>query len=346
MGDGLNWEKRPANVPEKSKKILIIATQHGHLAKSRSTVSDNLKRITTHSLTSVLTILGLVLSISLSAQTFKIYDGDTINRKDVSNFKQGPWKIFGQDQSEPGYRPTSLVEEGEYKDNRKQGVWIKYYPTGKKKSEITYVNNRPRGDYKVYYTNGQLEEAGTWKNNRNTGTFERFYENGQPQQKFNFDPSGKRTGKQTYFHENGKVMIEGEWNGGKEAGEVKEYYDDGTVKSIKVFNDGKIDPAKTQTFESSKPKPPVVEAAPDAASSEKVDVTKHKTNASQVKFDGQGFHILYNRDRQVSQKGEFKNYRLWNGKRYRYDDDGILQAIEIFKRGKYVGDGVIEEDDQ
>lgn len=309
--------------------------------------SYSIRKFTISSLLIAVLIVAWSAGVQAQSPTFKIHNGDTINRKDVSNYKQGRWIIFGADQSESGYDATAIVEEGSYKDNRKDGLWVKYYPNGNKKSEITYVNNRPRGPYKVYYENGQLEEDGNWKNNRNVGSFKRFYPNGQPQQAFEFNATGKREGKQTYFHENGAVMIEGDWAGGKESGEVKEYYADGSVKSVKYFNDGAIDPVKTQTFEPKTPqKVEVVEIAADAPKSETVKKTEHTANKTAPPFDGNGFHILYNRNRQVSQKGEFKDYRLWNGKRYKYDDDGLLVAIEIFKRGRYVGDGVIEEGDQ
>ena len=32
-----------------------------------------------------------------------------------------------------------------------------------------------------------------------------------------------------------------------------------------------------------------------------------------------------------------------DGKQFKYDDNGLLLQIMIFKNGKYIGDGVIEE---
>jgi hypothetical protein len=37
--------------------------------------------------------------------------------------------------------------------------------------------------------------------------------------------------------------------------------------------------------------------------------------------------------------GQFKNSRLWDGKLYVYDSEGILLKIEIWKEGKYHSDG-------
>lgn len=276
-------------------------------------------------------------------QSYELHNGDTINQKDLAGKKQGYWKISGAMKKLPGYQPEQIIEEGEYKDSRKQGSWKKYFPSGQLQNEITYRNNRPSGPYTVYYSNGEIEEQGEWKNNRNVGTFKRFYDNGEPQQAFNFNATGKREGRQTYFHENGQIMIEGDWDGGKEAGELKEYYANGEVKSVKYFNEGQIDAAKTETFEPVQPMAKVV-IEPEiqkATISTPVDGKQEKPNIGL--FKGNGQHTLYNQDRQISQKGMFKNYRLIDGEVYRYDDNGILQLIEIYKNGKYVGEGVLPE---
>ncbi|MBL4651402.1 MAG: hypothetical protein JKY53_00855 [Flavobacteriales bacterium] len=52
---------------------------------------------------------------------------------------------------------------------------------------------------------------------------------------------------------------------------------------------------------------------------------------------------MYNKNRQISQKGEFRGGRLVDGKWYRYDENGLLNSIEIYKNGKYIGDAQIED---
>ena len=308
---------------------------------------------TIHSTKTIMTFLVVFMSMfnPMMGQTFQMHNGDTINVVDINNMKQGHWIYFGSMKPIPGFEPESKVEEGDFKNSRKNGTWIKYYPNGNVHSEITFVNNRPNGAYKTYYENGVVEEEGVWKNNRNTGHFERHYENGELQQKFEFNETGKREGRQEYFYENGQLMIEGDWNGGKENGEIKEYYANGDIKSIKVFNDGGLDAAASKKFE---PKSEIKEVPTQPKEVKESEVVKEEDaniiatvktgNATKaVAFTGNGQHTLYNKNRQVSQKGEFKNHRLWNGKWYRYDANGILTAIEIYKDGKYIGDGVIED---
>lgn len=270
------------------------------------------------------------------------------NKTNAEGRRVGHWVVTGADKTMEGYGPNDKIEEGDYENGRKVGVWKTYYPGGAIKSEITFENGRPKGAYKTYYKNGQVEEQGNWALNKNTGSFKRYYENGQVQQDFNFNESGKRDGQQKYFYENGQLMIEGDWNGGKENGAVKEYYEDGSVKAIKVYNDGQMDASKS-TFKEAPSKAVAVKEEPEPIKDENdkvkktvaVSQTEDKPNIG--KFDGNGQHTLYNKDRQISQKGEFRNGFLYSGKFYKYNKDGILQKIEIYSEGKYIGDGVIDK---
>ncbi len=55
-------------------------------------------------------------------------------------------------------------------------------------------------------------------------------------------------------------------------------------------------------------------------------------------FNGSGKHTIYNQNKQISKEGFFENYRLMDGKWYRYDDDGKLIKIELYKKGEYLKD--------
>ena len=286
-------------------------------------------------------IVAIFLSnISVAAQKFTIENGDTINYIDENNLKQGFWKIFGSMAQVPDYQPEQVVEQGEYENSRKQGIWKKFFPNGKTKSEIAYVNSRPNGYYKTYYENGELEEEGEWKNNKNTGTFIRKHPNGELAQEFVFNEKGKRDGIQKYYYEDGSLMIEADIIDGKEE-KVKEYYPDGSLKAEKVFVDGNIDVAQTKVYE---PKTPI--KTPELIEKDPVVVVKVKDTekSNQGNFDGNGQHKLYNKDKQISKDGMFKNYLLIDGKSYKYDENGILINIELYKNGRYIGDAPLPKD--
>jgi antitoxin component YwqK of YwqJK toxin-antitoxin module len=286
-------------------------------------------------------ISGSLQNLSAVSQDFTIFQNDTINRIDLNNLKQGTWKIFGKDKKLDGFSDEQLFEEGTYIDNRKIGIWKKYFANGKLQNEITYKNGRPNGFAKIYYTNGILKEEGIWKGNKWTGDYKYYYENGTIYHEFAYNEKGKRSGPQKYYYETGQVMIEGEWLEGKESGILKEYYADGSVKSEKFFNNGAIDPESTITYEQEKPE----EKPTPEPVGKGVVVEKGETTRTIVAFDGTGYHKLYNKNRLISKDGVFKNNKLMDGKWYRYNNDGILQKIEVFRNGIHIGEAQIEEEE-
>jgi len=285
----------------------------------------------------------LFLSEGLLAQTqdYDLQDGDTIN-KIVNGRRVGQWFIKAGPNHHEGYRTGNLVEKGNYENGRKQGLWKKYYPNGRLKSEITYVNSRPKGPYTLYYDNGKVEEKGNWERTKNTGSFKRYHPNGKLAQEFKFTASGKRSGAQRYYYENGNLRLEGTWQEGEESGQIKEYYENGDLMAVKNFNNGVLDKDSYETYAAKSPQQDPLKK--QMAAGKDMAVKAGSSDApNQGGFDGNGYRKLYNRDKQISKDGTFKNYRLIDGKYYIYDDNGILQQIMIFKNGKYVGDGVIEE---
>ncbi len=287
--------------------------------------------------------LFLFLLGGLSAQkSYDLFEGDTINKIDVNNKRQGLWRVNARPGVDVAYANGELVETGEYQSSRKVGLWKRYYPGGKLKSEITYNRGRTTGPYILYYDNGNIEEQGNWQRTKNTGAFKRYHPNGKVAQDFTFTPSGKRTGKQTYYYENGNLRLEGTWQEGLEAGEMKEYYENGDLATVKNFNNGVMDKASVESYA---PKTPIASPEKQAvAAGKEMNVTASKSEKpNQGTFDGNGYKQLFNADKQIAKDGVFKRYRLMDGKQYVYDVNGLLQQIMIFKEGKYIGDGVIEE---
>jgi len=290
-------------------------------------------------------ILFFIICKIVTAQSV----ADTLNATDATGKRQGKWIILNKMLEKPKqeYKPEQKVEEGKYVDNKKTGKWLEYFPNSVLKSKITYENNRPNGYAIMYHDNGKIREEGLWKNNRWVGEYKLYYENGEVQQEFLFNEAGKRAGPQKYYYENGQIMIEGNWNNGKEAGLVKEYYENGDVKSEKYFNDGNIDASKTKLYE---PKKPIADKKTgndvEVKATPAITVNPVVDKPNQGVFNGEGYHKLFNANKQVSKDGYFSKFKLVDGKVYHYNRDGILTRIAMYKEGKYVGDGVIEEKEQ
>ena len=129
-------------------------------------------------------VLALFVSISLKAQSYEpgkkgLQAGDTINMTDANGKKQGQWILFGYHNPKMvGYELNQKISEGAYKDNKKQGVWIDYFPSGNIKNKITFLDGRPHGPCNLYFWDGKIKEEGTWLNNRWVGNYKYTFENG------------------------------------------------------------------------------------------------------------------------------------------------------------------------
>jgi antitoxin component YwqK of YwqJK toxin-antitoxin module len=289
-------------------------------------------------------LLTLVAAAMASLQAIASYGGGQ-NQIDEFGKRQGYWVINGFMSNDRSYAPDETVEEGLYRDDRREGVWKKYWPGGKLRSQIQYLGGRPHGVYTLYYENGNTEETGTWVVNKNIGEFRRFHPNGNPQQFFVFNESGKRNGVQKYFHENGLTELEVVLVNGQENGTSKRYDDRGTLVEEKRFEKGIMLPGSLVVHSSQIAKKEVPTIDPyDGEVGKSSKTAVDKPNAAES-FKPNGFNTLYNKNGDITQTGEFFKGRLMNGKIFKYNNDGILVRIEIYKNGRFVGTGVIPEAD-
>ena len=52
---------------------------------------------------------------------------------------------------------------------------------------------------------------------------------------------------------------------------------------------------------------------------------------------GINYYKHYNKKGQRLKDGEFENHKLMTGKCYQYSLDGILQRIDVYNKGEYIG---------
>lgn len=288
-----------------------------------------------------------LLAYPAFCQSQQISGNDTINGTDANGRKQGKWIIYGSSRPGDCYSADQKVEEGNYQDNRKTGIWFEYYCNGKVKSRVTFVNGRPHGSVKLFHDNGKISEEGTWINNRWVGNYKLYYDNGQVQHEFVFNESGRREGLQKYYFENGQLAIEGNFDNGKESGVIKEYYENGDLKAEKSYNGGVVDEGSIKIFE---PKNPLKKEQESADNAPVIKVREdEKPNEAAIEAGKKvpsvlnGRYTLYNRNRQVTKDGIFKDNRFMEGQAYFYNENGILERIAVYKNGLYIGDAQVPE---
>lgn len=86
------------------------------------------------------------------------------NYKD--NKRVGLWRIYSEYEI--------LMFEGEYIENKKEGTWIEYYDDGQIESKIPYKNNIKEGIGEVFYPNGVLACTILYKEDKAYNTIDTY----------------------------------------------------------------------------------------------------------------------------------------------------------------------------
>ena len=289
-------------------------------------------------------LLVLICLCTINCSTFgqsMIYQGNTINET-IEGKKEGPWVIFASMRNLPDYKPEDKYEEGSYKSNRKVGLWKRYFASGNTQSEITYVNGRAKGTFSTYYDElGKVEETGTQRGKTLTGGFKRYHANGQLAQEKNFNLKGQSEGEQKYILPNGVVELEFTTFAGIETGTATRRYPNGDIKEIIEYGEGGVINSRNQ----------MERVNPPVELSENSDVKISEKISGTINDDGQEVEVVvipdgkrkvYNDNKDIWMDGVFEDGRMKEGKLYIYDEDGIIEKVEIFKDFKYAADGIIE----
>lgn len=274
------------------------------------------------------------LSGTVSAATLTIGDQGGINQK-VDGKKQGKWIYLGKDRPSSGYPAEGKIEEGSYVDDRKEGEWVKYHNDGETpKLKGTYENNRPNGPYVKFWPDGKVREQGNFTRNKYNGSLKRYHQNGVVEYEAEYNDNGKEQGTVKYFYANGQEEFVYDAQDGIATGKAVRYYENGDVKEIIYYSaDGKVEKSEQKEMVGE----PVNHVDPDASKEAAPKITTPRTKGA--KFKANGYNKVYNDNDEISQDGEFRNSRLWDGKVYVYDSDGILLKVKVFKKGVYHSDG-------
>ncbi|MBR8534364.1 toxin-antitoxin system YwqK family antitoxin [Carboxylicivirga sediminis] len=260
-------------------------------------------------------IICLIISSSLLAQSYELYKGDTINCTDLQNRKQGLWIKFNN-------TGDKLLEQGHYKADKKDGLWVTYFPDGNIKHKITYKNGKAIGLAQFYYDNGLISEEGIWHIDHWQGNYKFYNKNGRLAYDWQYDDNGQRTGTQKYYHENGTLKYTGEWTNGKATGTLKIYNEEGLLVTERVYNDGEFmeNVAITETITTD-------EVAPRQTLAQAKD---HGT------FKGTGNHTVYNLQGLVEKQGFFVNGKVFTGKHFFYNNDKQIIKVVHYQNGNVV----------
>jgi antitoxin component YwqK of YwqJK toxin-antitoxin module len=145
----------------------------------------------------ILVSIFIFTALQCAAQSFEIFNSDTINRRDTEGKKQGKWIVRGLHKPGTCYKDNQKIEEGTYLNNRKTGSWTEYYCNGNLKNQLTFIDGHVNGEACMYHENGALSETGTWKKKRWLGSYTQYDEKGNVIRKNDFDSTGRIYGSRT-----------------------------------------------------------------------------------------------------------------------------------------------------
>jgi len=73
------------------------------------------------------------------------------------------------------YENKQMQMDGEFRDGKRNGIWVSWYMNGKKWSEGAFRNGKSEGRRVTYFENGKVRYEGEYKNDRRIGKW-RFYD--------------------------------------------------------------------------------------------------------------------------------------------------------------------------
>lgn len=109
---------------------------------------------------------------------------------------QGPFVYY--------YSNKTLQQQGNYKDGKKDGLWMDYYPNGMIEDSITYITGNKTGTSYAWHSNGYLQDSAVW-NGDGSGVEVSWFDNGNPASAGRYSAGYKQNGKWQYFHKNGRM---------------------------------------------------------------------------------------------------------------------------------------------
>jgi antitoxin component YwqK of YwqJK toxin-antitoxin module len=107
---------------------------------------------------------------------------------------------------------TTPLEDGAYKDGKKNGPWILYYAEGGKRREGAYDLGRKTGEWIEYHKNGQPASINQYREDKPTGQHIAYYGSGGKKQTGQFNEfagkwsDGKKTGTWAFYDSDGKTV--------------------------------------------------------------------------------------------------------------------------------------------
>lgn len=294
-----------------------------------------------------------LIFISLFLCSISYGQSDTLNQTNSEGKKEGYWIIYGKMDPAKGFCDSCKVEEGNYIDSRKEGTWTKYYPNGNRRLVGFYKRQRPHGEYTKYWKNGIVKETGRYEERLTKGPKKVYNEKGQLTQSKNYNNDGQEDGWITYYYETCDSLdtllhknLEYLKINGIIQGNFIKYYYSGCVKEMRPY-DNEGQPLKMIVYNNDCNILDSIKFGTEGKGESEYPCGDVRDNGIPPRppgdhFRKNGYNKLYNKNDDLWMEGYFKNAKLYNGRLYVYDNDGLFIKLEIWEEGAFLKIGDID----
>lgn len=122
-----------------------------------------------------------------------------------------------------------ILEEGKYKNGKKDGIWNTYYKDGSLYVTGRYEHGKKEGEWKVFFENGATKQTSFYTNNIEDGEFVQYHPDGKTIKMKGKIIQGRREGKFYSYFPEGKINSEVEYKEGRRTGIARMYDQNGGV---------------------------------------------------------------------------------------------------------------------
>jgi len=144
-----------------------------------------------------------------------------------NNLREGKWTFYFID--------GKIQQVGSYKNGKEIGLWVRYYNSGKVYIEENFYNGKEDGLYTEYDSVGSIITTGEYLEGEKEGEWTIKINDFSAKGEF---VTGLMDGRWKYYYDDGKVMFEGDYIQGNPEGKLKYYYEDGTLKEEQYYSSG------------------------------------------------------------------------------------------------------------
>ena len=131
-----------------------------------------------------------------------------------------------------------MLQQGDYLEGVREGVWTEFHPNGFVKLVVGYVNGRKQGQQLELDNRGQLEVRSTFYQDKLHGQYVK-YNRTRIKEKKNYD-NGQLSGLKEIFYGNGTIMEQSNYVAGQMDGIAKWFDQEGNVTIEYLYKNGEL----------------------------------------------------------------------------------------------------------